>query len=133
MMGFAALQERRLVTELPYFVGVQAEACAPLYLAYTGGKFEIEDIFEGTTSAEGVRVRNPSQAQAILKAIHPDKGEILAIPEGEILPAYKDLGKRGIGIEPTSALAWCALKQVSDHLPEPVILIMTGAGLKYNP
>jgi threonine synthase len=132
MMGFEALQESRLVKRMPYFVGVQAEACAPMYLAYSGGKDEIEDVLEGLTSAEGVRVRNPSQAEFILKGIRPDMGEIVAIPEREVLPAYIELGRRGIGIEPTSALAWCALKQISAHLAEPVILIMTGAGLKYN-
>lgn len=133
VMGFSALVQSGYIDRRPYYVGVQAGACAPLQAVFAHGLAAMSTVVEGPTIAEGVRVRTPSQAEALLQAIPRTQGEILAIEEEEILPAYQILGRRGISIEPTSALAWCALQKIIERVPEPIILVMTGAGLKYQP
>jgi threonine synthase len=125
-----------MIDHLPYFVGVQAAACSPVYEGYANGLKAIETASEGPTVAEGVRVRRPVRAAAILKFLQqdfPGSGEMSAVPEEQILPAYQDLARRGIHVEPTSALAWAAYTQILDKLPGPVALILSGGGLKYQP
>jgi threonine synthase len=55
------------------------------------------------------------------------------VDEENILPARSDLAHRGIYVEPTSAIVWNALNQVIGKVPEPIVLIMSGSGLKYIP
>ncbi len=133
IMGFEALRRAGLIEKAPYYVGVQAAACAPIVAAFQQGLPAVESVAEGATVAEGVRVRHPSQVEALLQAVPPGTGEFLAIAEEEILPAARELGRRGFYVEPTAALAWCALRQVAGKVPEPVVAILTGTGLKYFP
>ena len=128
MRGFAALP-----AEEPYYVGVQAQACAPLWTAYHDGLDAMQAVEERPTAAEGVRVLHPVRAGAILKklASTAGSGEIIAVPEERILPAYSALARQGFHVEPTSALVWAALDQILGRVPEPIILILSGAGLKY--
>lgn len=130
--GFQALRQGGWISKLPYFVGVQAVACAPVVAAFEqrrGG--EIPKVEERPTLAEGVRVRQPVRMEALLKEIASDQGTFLAIEEPEIERAFLTLCRSGIYVEPTSALVWAALEYLNEQLPEPVVLIMTGSGLKY--
>lgn len=130
LRGFTALKKRGLIERLPYFAGVQAAACAPLVNAFEHGMEAIETAAEGPTVAEGVRVRRPVRAAALLREIPPGGGTFLAIAEDRILPATGELARKGIYVEPTSALVWAAFRQLSGKIPAPVILVLTGSGLK---
>lgn len=130
--GFMSLLHAGEISKLPYFMGVQAAACAPVWFGFTRELEAMESAGESPTVAEGVRVRKPVRAKALLEIIKHGAGEIDAIGEEEILPAYHELAKLGIYIEPTSALAWCAFKKHLGDLPEPVVLVLTGTGLKYT-
>jgi threonine synthase len=127
--GFAALKQAGLIERVPYYVGVQAQACAPLVTASISGPMQ---PVEGTTIAEGVRVTHPVRASALLQEILPHSGKFLAIEESEIWAAFHWLSRQGIHVEPTSALAWAAYQQSAAYLPNPVVLILTGSGLKYQ-
>jgi threonine synthase len=133
MQGFAALKQAGEIARLPYYVGVQAEACSPMALAYREGLKQINQAPEGATLAEGVRVARPVRAQAIIESMKDGEGEIIAIPEVDLMPAYKELATRGIYCEPTSALVWAALSKLEHQPPFPIILIISGNGLKYYP
>jgi len=133
MRGFSALQKAGYTGTFPYFVGVQAQACAPAVSLYLK-QFRMDvPVQECTTLAEGVRVQQPVRAAAILTEMERTGGEMVAIPEEAILPAYQQAARQGFHIEPTSALAWAAMQFIKKDLPEPVVIILTGAGLKYNP
>ena len=131
--GFAALLQSGSIARLPYFVGVQAAACAPLALAARQGASALENAPEGATIAEGVRVRRPVRGEALLAEIPPTQGCFVAVDELRILPAFDQLARRGVFVEPTSALAWAALLDNLEKLPAPIIVILTGLGLKYRP
>jgi threonine synthase len=133
MRGFEALQNAGKIKNIPYMVGVQAENCSPMAQAFSFGLEKLTVAAEGNTIAEGVRVSRPVRARAILNEMQPGKGEIVSIPEEEIIPACSQLAGKGIYAEPTSALAWAALRHVKKELPRPIILIISGNGLKYYP
>jgi threonine synthase len=133
MRGFAALQKAGEIARLPYYVGVQAEACSPIEYAFRHGLTEIGNTMEGATLAEGVRVARPVRAKAILDSLQNGEGEIISIPEPDLIPAWQALSAKGIYCEPTSALVWAALSKLNHQVPFPIILIISGNGLKYYP
>jgi threonine synthase len=135
MRGFAALAggEGAWGASAPYYVGVQAQACAPVWHAFHAGMDRMAEAAEGSTVAEGVRVRQPARAQAILREMAESGGRIEAVGEADILPAYTALARAGVHVEPTAALVWAVLPRLLGNVPEPIILILSGAGLKYRP
>lgn len=127
--GFHNLLAAGVIKRLPGFVGVQSAQCAPVAAAYN----HIEGaVTEGATLAEGVRVVQPIRKSALLQVLNPEIDQILAVDEGDILPARDQLALRGIYVEPTSAIVWSAFKQLTSQLTGPVILIMSGVGYKFQ-
>ncbi len=129
--GFVALQKAGLIPNLPKMVGIQARACAPLWALSSYGAAGLAWVSEAPTLAEGVRVRYPLRGDAVLKAVEESKGQFIAVDEGDILPGRDQLARRGFYVEPTSALVWNALDQCLDQLPDPLVVVLTGSGLKY--
>jgi threonine synthase len=125
MAGFHALRSSGLIDAEPFYLGVQAENCSPLVsvpgVAETGRP----------TIAEGVRVTNPSRGPSIIEHLTGGHGKIVAVPEDRILAAYRAMALQGWYVEPTSALAWCGVQMVNRDLPDLVVVILTGSGLKY--
>jgi threonine synthase len=132
MRGFAALVAAKKIEQPPYYVGVQARACGPIWEAFAGKQQAVGVITEGQTVAEGVRVTSPVRGDAILRVMQAGGGRMLAVAEEDILPAFAQLARAGFHVEPTSALVWAVLKHNLEFFPEPVVLILSGAGLKYR-
>lgn len=128
--GFQALAQAGLIRTLPRLVAVQARACAPLWSAFNYGPAGLGWVSEGDTLAEGVRVRYPLRGDALLQMIAASQGTIAAVDEQDILPGRDELARRGLFVEPTSAIVWSALQQTLDQAPDPVVAILTGNGLK---
>lgn len=128
--GFEALLNAGQIRQHPRLIGIQAEACAPLVAVHRLGPLALQWVRENPTLAEGVRVRAPLRADKVLQAIAASGGELLAIREEDILPARDALAQRGLYVEPTSALVWAGLAETVRRLPEPIVLILTGAGYK---
>ncbi len=128
--GFRALEASGQIRRRPRLIGVQAQACAPIAAVYRFGPLAVQWVRENPTLAEGVRVRMPLRGEKVLQEIQESQGEVLAILEEEILPARDALAQRGVHVEPTAALVWAAFSQLFQTLPEPVVLILTGAGYK---
>jgi len=120
-----------LISHLPVLVGVQAAACAPLWSAFNRVSDEnIDPIFEGETIAEGVRTRNPLRGKSLLRLVSDTHGRFVIVSEEKILPGRDQLGRRGLFVEPTSALVWDGMSQIIGHVPEPIVAILSGSGLK---
>lgn len=131
--GFSALESARLIGRKPFYLGVQAAACDPVVRAFQHGLEAMTVAGEEATVAEGVRVRMPVRARALIQEIKADQGAFCAVPETEILPAFHALARRGYYVEPTSALVWAVLSTWIAKLPKPVVVVLTGLGLKYMP
>lgn len=130
MRGFEALKQAGTIHEEPYYLGVQAAGCAPVFEAYKNRVFTLREPHESDTIAEGVRVSHPLRGEAILHKLSLSNGSISQVKEEELLIAYRQLAEMGLFVEPTSALVWAALNSNTVRLPEPIILILTGTGTK---
>ena len=128
--GFVALGATGIIKNQPRLVGVQARACAPLWALSTQGAAGLAWVTEGETLAEGVRVLQPMRGDELLKTVDASGGMFVAIEEEQILPARDSLAQAGLFVEPTSAIVWAALQEIAVELPEPIVLILSGYGLK---
>ena len=130
--GFDALRKVYKHDALPMMIGVQARACAPLWALCAGRDKKAGPGKEGDTLAEGVRVRDPLRGDAVRAAVLTSRGFMCVVDEKDIIPARDALARLGFYVEPTSAIAWAALIQMADILPDPIVVILTGSGLKYG-
>lgn len=128
--GFETLVNAGGIEKLPALVGVQARACAPLWALATYGASGLQWVSEGPTVAEGIRVRYPVRGDAVIRAVEASGGFFLAVDEEEILHGRDELAHRGLYVENTSAVVWKALALVSGKVPEPIVAVLTGSGLK---
>ena len=90
----------------------------------------VDPISEGETLAEGVRTRSPLRWERVIQLVRFSQGRFVVVDEGSILPGRDQLGRRGLFVEPTSAIVWDGLSQIIGHVPEPIVAILTGSGLK---
>jgi threonine synthase len=130
--GFNALRIADNIPTIPKMIGVQARACAPMYAMFTGQTEDPNTEEDNPTLAEGVRVRNPLRINTVLAAVKAGQGWMYAINETEIMPGREALARLGFYVEPTSAIVWPALAHFIDKLPDPIVLVLTGSGLKYG-
>ena len=128
--GFEALRMAGVVLKEPFYVGVQATGCAPVFTAFQNHVTTLREPIESDTIAEGVRVSHPIRGSAILKRITQNRGAILAVEDNRLQEAYFEIAQKGFFVEPTSALVWAALHDIPGKVPEPVVLILTGSGYK---
>jgi threonine synthase len=120
------------VRNSPIIIGVQAHACAPLWAMFTAGRADAGLVAENRTLAEGVRVRYPLRGDAVLRGVVASHGFMCIADEKEILPGRDALARLGFFVEPTSAIVWSALAQSIQVLADPVVVVLTGSGYKYE-
>jgi threonine synthase len=124
--GFQALYEAGLSKKKPRLIAVQAARCAPLWAEFhQETRPKIRD-----TRAAGVRITHPVRKSAVLEAIGSMQGTVLMVEEAPLLTGWEALARRGFHVEITSALVWDAVRQVSRNIPEPLVAVLTGSGLK---
>jgi threonine synthase len=127
--GFEALLRADKIQKMPMMIGVQASACAPLHALWKNGT--MDDVQEYPTIAEGVRNRWPVRAEAVVEMTRRSGGRFVSVDEAFILSGRDALARLGFYVEPTSALVWHALEESISNLPDPVVVVLTGSGLKY--
>jgi threonine synthase len=128
--GFDAIRQSGQFVQMPKMIGVQARACAPMWVMSTVGMTGMGFVTEGQTLAEGVKVRIPVRGDALLRAVKSSQGSFVAVDEEHILRGRDELAQHGFSVEPTSALVWNALEQVINDLKDPIVVLLTGAGFK---
>jgi threonine synthase len=128
--GFKALLKAGLLQKMPALVGVQALACAPLWALSAYGPAGLQWVSEGATLAEGIRVRYPVRGDAVIQAVEESGGMITAVDEEDILVGRDELAHQGLYVENTSAVVWKAIQMVRGKVPEPIVAVLTGSGLK---
>jgi threonine synthase len=129
--GFESLRNAGVIDHVPALVGVQALECAPLWAVFVNGPMGLAWVREGKTIAEGVRIRNPLRGDTLLRMVEASQGTFVAVQEEAIMKGRDYLAQLGFYVEPTSAIVWDALGQVIDHVREPIIVLLTGSGLKF--
>lgn len=75
-------------------------------------------------------MRHPLRGDALIQLVEQSGGSFIAVEEPAILPGRDALARLGFYVEPTSAIVWSALEQLVGQLPDPIVLVLTGSGLK---
>jgi len=128
--GFQSLKMGGVIKNIPRLVGVQAQNCAPLWAVYNYGHSGLSWVTEGDTIAEGVRIKHPLRGDKLISMIKDSGGAIIAIEEDKIISYRSLMARMGLFVEPTSAIVWGGLMQILDEFPGPIVVILTGSGLK---
>ncbi len=128
--GFEALVRAGKIEQMPVMLATQASACAPLVALAKMGVVGLSFVTEAPTLAEGVRIRTPLRAEAVIRMMQANGGRFVSVDEDDILPGRDALARLGFYVEPTSALIWRALEENIAGLPDPVVAILTGSGYK---
>jgi len=123
---------------LPRIVAVQAEGCAPVVKAFHAGAATTTAWENPTTHAAGLRVPSPFAGRQMLDILRATKGDALAVSERQIVEAQRLLARlEGIWTAPEAAALVAALGMLRDAgrvtAAERVVLVLTGAGIKYAP
>lgn len=129
--GFGVLRvANKDIHKQPIFIGVQAHSCAPIWDAFTANSPKINHRNDTSTLAEGVRVLDPIRKKDVLQVVTENNGSIHVVEESDILFGRDSLAHLGLYVEPTSAIVWPVLDKEKSHLPDPIVIILTGSGLK---
>jgi len=134
-LGFSALLAGRRITRPPRFILAQAEACAPVYQAWSGAGESIAAP-PASSRAEGIMIREPVRLSTMLQAVSSTGGMVTRASESEIEAGRNLLGRAGISAEPTSAVVVAGLRQamaagiLGSNDEGEVVMIISGHGLK---
>ncbi len=130
--GFKHLLAADLIEKPPRLFAVQAEPCAPLYEAYQRGLDDAFPVEKNETVAGGISIAQPVRGRQILAAVRQTGGAVLAVDDEETLRSRDELARRGLYVEPTSAVAIAALLRLRGLIgpEETTVVPLTGSGLK---
>jgi len=133
--GFKELQQAGIIERLPRLFAVQAANVCPVFQAYERHDTEVAAMAASRpTLAEGIALPRPVRGARLLQALRQTNGGVAAISEDEIREGLVILGRRGICVEPTSAVVIKGLEHLEDagmvHADEQVVLVLSGFGLK---
>jgi threonine synthase len=121
-------------TRMPRLYAAQPAACAPLVAALAADEVVPSGVEPGETRAEGTRIGRPIRGRELLRALRESGGRAQAVPEAAIAAAQTRLGRQGLFVEPTGALAYAAalaLRAAGEiRTGERVAVVLTGHGLK---
>jgi threonine synthase len=114
----------------PRLYGVQSAACSPLVDAFRAGEDDVHPVTVRPTAAEGIKIARPPRGRQILAAVRGSGGELVTVTDEELWAALHELSANGIFVEPTSAVAFAALKQLPLDSLQSVVVPVTATGLK---
>ncbi len=120
-LGFRYLFERGLSTRIPKMVAAQAVGWSVL-----SGDLSHGD--EGPL-ADGIAIVAPRRFDQIMKVIEVTGGEVRTVGNDSIRSVVGSLARRGLWVEPTSAVSWGAAEQ-GTKVDGDVVVSLGGAGFK---
>ena len=136
--GFDELRAMGWVRGGTRFVAVQADGCAPVVKAFHEGADTTAAWENPTTHAAGLRVPSPFAGRQMLRILRESGGDAVAVSERAIVDAQRLLARlEGIWTSPEGAALIAALAVMKDQgqvTPDArVVIMLTGAGIKYAP
>jgi threonine synthase len=132
--GFDELIRVGEISRRPRLFAVQAENCSALAAAWAASAADYMPFTPHPTIADGIATVRPVRTAEVLAALRRSNGGVATVPEAEIGPALKALGRLGLFVEPTAATAGAALSRLlrdrTIRPDETTIVVLTGHGLK---
>jgi threonine synthase len=133
-LAFSQLRDGEEIARLPRLFASQPAACAPLHAAFSAGADDVTPVERRPTLAEGASIARPVRGRELLLALRESDGGTVAVEEDEIASGLRDLGRQGLYVEPTSAVAVAGVRRLlarKEIRPTDVTVVMlTGSGLK---
>ena len=128
--GFQELVQIGRIPQMPRLYAIQSMSVDPVAAAWRN--HEVRD--PQPTVADGIAVAAPPRMAQMLEAIRESGGAAGVVSEAEIASAHVSIAKRGLYIEPTSAVPLAALRRLVERGQladgERVLVPLTGSGLK---
>jgi threonine synthase len=120
----------------PRMFAVQAQGCAPIVRAFAAGLERASEWVNPQTLASGLRVPSAIGDFLMLQAIRVSRGAALAVSDGDMLAAVREIGEtEGLLTSPEGGATLAALKKLlADGLlagHETTVLFLTASGYKY--
>lgn len=133
-LAFGSLHATGEIERMPRLFAAQPAACAPIVAALEQGADDTMPFSRTPTLAEGASIADPIRGRELLRAIRESDGGAVAVTEPEIVDALGLVGRHGIAIEPTSAVAVAGLRKLHGDgrilHPETTVVVLSGHGLK---
>jgi len=128
-LGFQRLRAAGWTDRLPRLYGAQAAGIAPVVADHHG-----ETAAAGANDlADGIQIRNPARRREIDAALDATGGDVVAVDRETTAAEHRRLGRQGLHVEPTCAVAPAALDTLRDQgavaSDEEVVVPLTGHGL----
>ncbi|MFC2165484.1 threonine synthase [Acidobacteriota bacterium] len=135
MRAFIELKQGGFIDNIPYFIGVQAQGCAPIAAAYASGKNKVQRIEKAQTIAQAITNPDPPGGNLLLKLLREHNGLMLDVSDDEIRDAQQQLAQEeGLFCLPASATVLAGFKKLSTtnkfHKNDRIVLVISGTGLK---
>jgi threonine synthase len=120
----------------PKMISVQSGGCQPIVRAFDERRNESEFWDNASTIASGLRVPKPFADHLILKALYESNGCAVAVPDGKIVSAVKEMAtKEGFFICPEAGATVVALRNLLQKnlvkKSDTIVLFNTATGIKY--
>jgi threonine synthase len=131
--GFKDLKQLGWLDQMPRLFGVQASGSAAVANAFKANTEVITPV-AADTIADSISVDLPRDGVRAVRAAKETNGTYLTVDDAEIIKAIGELGPYGIFAEPAGATAFAglrkALKEGLVSADDPVLVLLTGSGLK---
>jgi len=133
--GFTELRQAGVIDRLPRLFAAQAANICPVYQAFEQHNSDVLPMLAPQpTIAEGIALPRPVRGPLLLQALRDTNGGVAIVSEAELCQGLVILGRRGICVEPTSAVVVKAFEHLADagtvRSHEQVVLVLSGFGLK---
>jgi threonine synthase len=120
----------------PKMISVQSAGCQPIVRAFDERRNDSEFWNNASTIASGLRVPKPFADHLILKTLYESNGCAVAVPDGKIVAAVKEMAtKEGFFICPEAGATVVALRNLLEKnfvkKSDTIVLFNTATGIKY--
>src|SRR5439155_8806300 len=132
--GFDEIERGGEIAARPRLFAVQAANCAAFAAAWASAGEQFVPFAARPTVADGIAAARPVRVAEVLAALRRSNGNVVTVAEEEIAPAVAALGRLGLFVEPTAAVAGAALTRllregtIAAH--QTTVVVLTGFGLK---
>jgi threonine synthase len=119
---------------MPRLFAGQLQGVSPVVSRVGGPPRAERGTFVSRRTAPGIAAARPARLTEIADAIVQSSGAAVAVNRHEVVDAQRDLARRGIHVESTSAVAPAAARilNAAGHFTpsDRVMIVLTGSGLK---
>jgi threonine synthase len=133
--GFTEMEQLGIIDHKPKMIGVQAEGCSPITLAFEMGEKKPLKIKKCETVASAIKVAEPLYGKLALRSLKESGGFAVSVSDEEMIEAGISIARtEGIFVEPASSAPVASLHQdiIMNNVDQDakIVCLVTSSGLK---